>query len=207
VHAHIDLADVIQPAGPDTGPEQQARRRRAAAYLRLIDCDARISLDLEHGGTPIDLGRSHRHPSRRLRRAILHRDGYRCRWAACDHSAEHVHHIQAWIDGGPTDQANLVSVCRYHHRMLHPGGWKIHGNPTTLGQLHFSDGARHFGEQPDPPPDASADALSRFPTADLQTTIYDPLDLDLTITALTALLNPPARSDSKSASADALLGA
>jgi hypothetical protein len=91
--------------------------------------------------------------------------------------------------------------------MLHPGGWKIHGDPTTLGQLRFSDGARHFGEQPDPPPDASTDALSQFPTNDLQTTIYDPLDLDLTITVLIGLLNPPTRAGSKNASADAPLGA
>lgn len=213
VHAHIDVADVIEPdlaepAGLDADVsgarnasadafrvrEAQARRRRAAAYLRLIGCDARISLDLDQRGSPIDLGRTHRHPSRRLRRAVLHRDGYRCRWAACDHRAEHVHHLLAWVDGGPTDAANLVSVCRYHHRMLHPGGWKILGDPTVVGQLRFTDGAGHFGERPDLPSDASADALSRFPTADLHATIYDPLDLDLALTALIGLLGPPARA-------------
>ncbi len=213
VHVHIDVADVpepevIQPDVPEPDSseresasadalrarQQQVRHRRAAAYLRLIGCDGRISLDLDQRGSPIDLGRTRRHPSRQLRRAVLHRDGYRCRWAACDHRAEHVHHLRAWIDGGPTDAANLVSVCRYHHRMLHPGGWKILGDPTVVGQLRFTDGARHFGERPDPAPDASADALRGFPTADLEATIYDPLDLDLAVTALVGLLGPPTRA-------------
>ena len=31
------------------------------------------------------------------------------------------HHLWHWVDGGPTDLANLALVCRAHHRAVHEG--------------------------------------------------------------------------------------
>jgi hypothetical protein len=35
------------------------------------------------------------------------------------------HHIHHWADGGETKLANLVSLCRFHHRAVHEGGLRI----------------------------------------------------------------------------------
>jgi hypothetical protein len=35
------------------------------------------------------------------------------------------HHIKHWQDGGPTNLANLVLLCRKHHRVIHGPEWTI----------------------------------------------------------------------------------
>jgi hypothetical protein len=34
-------------------------------------------------------------------------------------------HLWHWLGGGPTDLANLVLLCRAHHRAVHDGGWQL----------------------------------------------------------------------------------
>ena len=38
---------------------------------------------------------------------------------ACD-----AHHVIHWADGGETKLANLVLLCRRHHRLIHKGGFE-----------------------------------------------------------------------------------
>lgn len=35
------------------------------------------------------------------------------------------HHIEHWLDGGPTDLDNLVLLCGHHHRQIHHSGWDV----------------------------------------------------------------------------------
>jgi hypothetical protein len=45
------------------------------------------------------------------------------------------HHIRPWSEGGPTDLANLVLLCRKHHRVIHGSEWTItmiHGLPHFI---------------------------------------------------------------------------
>jgi hypothetical protein len=35
------------------------------------------------------------------------------------------HHLQHWAHGGPTTVANLILLCRTHHRMVHEEGWQL----------------------------------------------------------------------------------
>jgi Domain of unknown function (DUF222)/HNH endonuclease len=90
---------------------------------RRLCCDSRLQSLIHSGGQPLDLGRSHRLVNRAQRRALRFRDGPGCAFPGC--AARHVdaHHVVAWENGGATDLANLVLVCRHHHRLLHEGGY------------------------------------------------------------------------------------
>ena len=112
-------------------------------HLRLLHtCDAKLCPVLERDGTPINLGRDQRIVPRRIRRLIEHRDGG-CVVPGCGlrYSLD-IHHITHWEHGGPTDSANLVTLCRRHHRLHHLGGLQIWGNADLgdqPGGLGFAD--------------------------------------------------------------------
>ena len=165
-----------------------------AQLLRRISGDARVRLVIDDAGSALDMGRTSRDPSRRLRRYVLHRDRNRCRFAGCDRRAEQVHHIRPWIDGGPTDRANLAALCRYHHRLVHPGGWWITGDPQISEGLEFhAPDGRCFGEGI-PPLQPARVAPARFvevPAGEgVDARHPGPMQLDLAVDALVRLLLP-----------------
>ena len=47
----------------------------------------------------------------------------------------HVHHLIHWANGGPTNSDNLITLCGFHHRLLHKDGWTISGDPN--GDVEF----------------------------------------------------------------------
>ena len=64
-----------------------------------------------------------------LRRVIERRDGGCCRFPGCPNTRFlHVHHIAHFAYGGATDTANCVSLCTFHHRAVHEGGWRLFGD-------------------------------------------------------------------------------
>ncbi|TDK90675.1 HNH endonuclease signature motif containing protein [Mycolicibacterium mucogenicum] len=86
---------------------------------QLLLCDATCEVWLEKHGQPIGAGRSTRTISRRLRRALEHRDRC-CRVPGCGATRGlHAHHIIHWENGGATELHNLVLVCPFHHRLHH----------------------------------------------------------------------------------------
>jgi len=76
---------------------------------------------------PLSVGRATRTIPASLRTALVLRD-QGCRFPGCDRPPAWTdgHHIIHWADGGPTELANLVSLCRSHHRRVHEEGWRIH---------------------------------------------------------------------------------
>jgi hypothetical protein len=56
---------------------------------------------------------------------------------------------EAWREGGPTDPDNLVSLCRYHHRLVHEGGWRIEGDPGDVLRFVHPQG-RELSTRPVP---------------------------------------------------------
>jgi len=62
--------------------------------------------------------------SPRLRRALRLRDDG-CRFPGCTNRITDAHHVVAWIDGGATSLANLLSLCRRHHRYVHEHGYRV----------------------------------------------------------------------------------
>jgi hypothetical protein len=82
------------------------------------------------GGTPsqpLEVGRTTRVISAAQRRSLAVRDGG-CRFPGCDRPLAwcDAHHLRHWVHGGATDLANLVLLCRAHHRAVHEGGWRLH---------------------------------------------------------------------------------
>ncbi len=60
-----------------------------------------------------------------MRRAARERDKCRCRFPGCESRRVDLHHIQYWSNGGRTKLDNLVSLCRYHHQVIHDRGYLI----------------------------------------------------------------------------------
>lgn len=101
---------------------------------RRLACDCDLALAHVRPDGSLDLGRTQRLPNAPLRKAVERRD-QGCRFPGCGQRFSlRPHHIEHWIDGGPTDRENLVSLCRFHHRCVHEGGFTIlrHG-----GRLRF----------------------------------------------------------------------
>jgi hypothetical protein len=107
----------------------------AAETVRRLGCDASLVAIVARGTETLDVGRRTRTVPPALRRALEARDRG-CRFPGCSNrrfvDGHHVHH---WADGGATSLANLVSLCRYHHRLVHEGGF---------GVARLDDGAWRF---------------------------------------------------------------
>ena len=72
-----------------------------------------------------------------MRRALKARDGG-CRFPGCtSHKFCDGHHIKHWSDGGETSLDNLVLLCRYHHRLVHEGGFDC--KRSKDGEIYFED--------------------------------------------------------------------
>lgn len=97
------------------------------ATARRLACDASvIPVVLGTRSEPIELGRAAYAVTWALRRLLVIRDRG-CAHPGCTRRPNrcHAHHIWHWADGGPTELDNLVLLCRYHHHLVHHGGWQI----------------------------------------------------------------------------------
>ncbi|MFI5936502.1 DUF222 domain-containing protein [Actinoplanes sp. NPDC051494] len=121
--AYDPLMCALGAATTDTG------ERLSAATARRLACDARIlPIVLGSAGQILDMGRTSRTAGKVLRRALRLRDRG-CAFPGCDRPPRwtDAHHVDHWIDGGPTSLDNMVLLCRHHHRLIHhpTAGWTI----------------------------------------------------------------------------------
>lgn len=135
----VDLNALTGDSGrsehPDTGSVSPEVARRIA-------CDASVRrVVLSPDSEPLDIGRATPVVPAAIRRAVMIRDGG-CRFPGCDRppSWSDAHHVTHWARGGATSVANLVMLCRPHHRMVHRGFTVVmrHGKPVFFRP----DGAR-----------------------------------------------------------------
>ncbi|MBZ0116168.1 MAG: HNH endonuclease, partial [Sandaracinaceae bacterium] len=76
-------------------------------------------------GAVLDVGRKTRSIPPALRRAVSLRDrGCRFPGCTCDRFID-CHHVEHWLEGGETRLDNLLSLCPFHHRLIHEGGWTL----------------------------------------------------------------------------------
>ena len=168
---------------------------------RRVVCDAGIVV-LRHAadGQVLDVGRRSRTVPSAMRRALLSRDRGQCQFPGCESRHCDAHHVEHWADGGETRLQNLVLACRFHHRALHEGGFRVVPGDAD-GQFRFlrPDGTPLPAEPPMPSwegaPLAATDA--RLAAAgvsigpDTATPEWYGESLDLTA-ALDVLWEPPA---------------
>jgi hypothetical protein len=100
----------------------------SASLVRQLAYDAAISrVVIDPDGSPIELGRTTRSHSPAQHRGARVRDKGRCRVPGCRSRLVQLHHLIHWVDGGPTDLHNMVSLCPRHHRNVHSGRLRIQG--------------------------------------------------------------------------------
>ena len=116
--------------GPRAGRRQAALAedggiRVGQETARRVACDS-ATVTMWHGedGSVLDVGRRTRTISPALRRALAARDG-QCRFPGCTARRCDAHHVRHWADGGETALANLVLLCRRHHRAVHEDGFRV----------------------------------------------------------------------------------
>jgi hypothetical protein len=127
VVVHADLESLTRGVGRADLPIDTVKR---------LLCDCSVVTVAEDGeGNPLDVGRKQRTVSTPLRRALHARDRG-CTFPGCHRDRYlHGHHLKHWIDGGETNPDNMTLLCRYHHGMLHEGGFSI--VKDTGGALRF----------------------------------------------------------------------
>jgi hypothetical protein len=110
---------------------------------RRLACDATIvGLVEDADGEPLDIGRKTRSIPPALSRALRARDGG-CRFPGCDRTRfTEGHHVKHWADGGETKLANLVTLCGFHHRLVHEGGYALKLTDDGLFVFTRPDGRR-----------------------------------------------------------------
>lgn len=137
LHLHTDLA-TLRTDGHGAESETGEGINVSAEVSRRLACDcAVVPWKKDKDAGTINLGRRTRTISSALRRALQHRDGG-CGFPGC--TARHhldAHHVVHWADGGPTDLENLLLLCRYHHRLVHEGGFSV--TKDAVGKARFSD--------------------------------------------------------------------
>jgi hypothetical protein len=109
-----------------------------AIPLRLLGrfiTDGTVQPVWETDGRPVSVGRAMRILPDRTRRLIEDRDRG-CRFPGCPSTGfVEVHHLDAWADGGATDEGNQVSLCTVHHDGIDRGDYTLTGDPTRPGGL------------------------------------------------------------------------
>ena len=118
--------------------------RVSAETFRRLACDCSLLGVREDGSGDVlardvlDIGRKTRRIPPALRRAVTLRDRC-CRFPGCTHDRFiDLHHVEHWLHGGETSKDNLLTLCTFHHRLVHEGGFTLQtGDETGDGELRF----------------------------------------------------------------------
>jgi hypothetical protein len=135
VMVHLDyqhLLDLLASARLDTGVNI------SAGEARRLACSAGIIPTVLGGDSVVlDLGRTQRLHTASQARALSVRhetcaaEGCQRPFAWCD-----IHHVHPWSLGGPTDLANALPLCGWHHRRVHDPAFNMKHMPS--GEVRFS---------------------------------------------------------------------
>jgi hypothetical protein len=115
--------------------------RVSAETSQRLACDASIvTMHHDAEGHVLDVGRKTRTIPTAIRRALSARDR-RCQFPGCSATRCDAHHIDHWMNGGPTSLDNLMLLCRRHHRVVHEGGYTLRWQPDRTIAFFYPDGS------------------------------------------------------------------
>jgi hypothetical protein len=161
VVVHVDAAVLADPAQPGQSVLEEGSHVSAETSRRLA-CDAsRVVMRHDEAGQVVEIGARTRTIPPALRRALQHRDRT-CRFPGCHVRVGQGHHVQHWAQGGPTTLANLLLLCRRHHRAVHEEGYQVAREPDGSLRFRRPDG-RPLPEVP-PPAAVPADPVEALRT-------------------------------------------
>ncbi len=131
VIVHVN-ADNQSTARLENGPHVSAETSKR------LQCDCcTTTIEEDELGEPLNIGRRSRTIPPAMRRALKARDGG-CRFPGCtSHKFCDGHHVRHWSDGGETSLDNLVLLCRFHHHLVHEGGFDCRKGDG--GEVYFVD--------------------------------------------------------------------
>ncbi|ALX06281.1 HNH endonuclease [Aeromicrobium erythreum] len=133
VRPHVDLTvDLSRLAhNPETATAELAGFGTIGpGQLQQMLCDSDLTPILTAGRhSVLDVGRTHRLATPQQRKAVVNRQGGTCAGPGCRGPVVHVHHVEYWSEGGPTDLANLIGLCPRCHSAVHQGFFTI--DPDT----------------------------------------------------------------------------
>jgi Domain of unknown function (DUF222)/HNH endonuclease len=150
VVVHVDAESLRGSAEPRDGCRLDDGDPLPTGAARRLTCDASVVEAVERDGKTLSMGRKTRTIAPALRRALQIRDKC-CTFPGCT-QRYHLdsHHVEHWADGGATDIENLTRLCRYHHRLLHEGGFSVRGNRSG-GFTFFEPSGKPIPQAPRQP--------------------------------------------------------
>ena len=107
--------------------EAQADAVSIETIERAACAGATTMIRLDGDGQPLDVGREQRLFTRAQRIALAVRDGG-CMVTGCERPPSwcECHHIEHWErDGGKTNVADGILLCKHHHLLLHNAHWEV----------------------------------------------------------------------------------
>jgi len=110
--------------GADKAGHTETGTGVSPGQLIRLACEAKVfPAVLDKGGHVLDLGRGTRFHTAAQRLALLVEQKH-CQHPSCDIPGAfcHVHHTQAWADGGGTKTLDAVLLCPFHHHQAHATG-------------------------------------------------------------------------------------
>jgi hypothetical protein len=147
VVVHIDQAALTERESPATERPQRCELENgpklAIDTAKRLGCDAAlVGIVSDRNGNPLDVGRRTRAITPALKRVLASRDGG-CRFPGCTHTRfTEGHHVEHWADGGETKLGNLITLCRFHHRLVHEGGFGLRATDDGVFVFTRPDGTR-----------------------------------------------------------------
>ena len=140
VVAHVALSTLLDETST-LGADLERDGLISSEVVRRLACDAMFVVGLDDGaGRTMYEGRAQRFPTDAQRRELSRRDR-RCRFPGCAHVRFlNAHHVAPWNLGGRTDLDNLVTLCAYHHHLVHSKGWSMAGNANEKLRFVSPDG-------------------------------------------------------------------
>jgi hypothetical protein len=147
VVVHVDQAVLTQAVAADEREphccELDDGPALALDTARRLACDATlVGIAQTAQGEPLDVGRRTRAIPPAVSRALRSRDGG-CRFPGCTRTRfTEGHHVKHWADGGETRLGNLITLCRFHHRLVHEGGFGLRATDDGVFVFTRPDGAR-----------------------------------------------------------------